>query len=342
MPAILGGPSPRLRGTRVPKGREAHRGRSIPAPAGNTKTIFSGLRPRSVHPRACGEHPRRPGPWTPVCGPSPRLRGTLDTLGLKLLEHRSIPAPAGNTTEKGTSRELSTVHPRACGEHLFHRRRQTYAPGPSPRLRGTPVDVAVEVSGTRSIPAPAGNTSHLRIPRRKGPVHPRACGEHAVATRRYSSQTGPSPRLRGTQARHTRWAGICRSIPAPAGNTVVIIKTRIAPSVHPRACGEHSATRQRTLRNCGPSPRLRGTRHVQGDDTVPDRSIPAPAGNTLPGPWARATRSVHPRACGEHRNSGLYFTAILGPSPRLRGTRRVRVREHRGQRSIPAPAGNTS
>ena len=71
----------------------------------------------------------------------------------------------------------------------------------------------------------------------------------------------------------------------------------------------------------GPSPRMRGTPRKASGDRRSERSIPAHAGNTAT-PSARcATRSVHPRACGEH----------------IGGLSRI---EHQ-VRSIPAHAGNT-
>ncbi len=72
-----------------------------------------------------------------------------------------------------------------------------------------------------------------------------------------------------------------------------------------------------------------------------DRFIPAPAGNTTPAGHRPGQRSVHPRACGEHRKSPKLSTGSYGSSPRLRGTPYDPHRDTVERRFIPAPAGNT-
>ena len=91
------GSSPRLRGTR--QGREAggHRGRFIPAPAGNTRVMPSRAILSAVHPRACGEHGGPEGAYKHHAGSSPRLRGTHVHGAGRVGWARFIPAPAGNT-----------------------------------------------------------------------------------------------------------------------------------------------------------------------------------------------------------------------------------------------------
>ena len=51
---------------------------------------------------------------------------------------------------------------------------------------------------------------------------------------------------------------------------------------------------------------------------------------------------VHPRACGEHAAGALRLLAIIGSSPRLRGTLSNVRRINPIHRFIPAPAGNTT
>ena len=215
-------------------------------------------------------------------GSSPRLRGTL------LLDAASS---AGRS-----------VHPRACGEHIWSLHRATHWRGSSPRLRGTRcIARALQSVRYRFIPAPAGNTPRSSggkgrftrfIPAPAGntvariawvlctAVHPRACGEHAICAYQ-RLQCG-------------------RFIPAPAGNTASCTWRALIQSVHPRACGEHRKLRCHTRSIGGSSPRLRGTRHNA-----------ACANLTAVGssPRLRGTRSeagdcavmaVHPRACGEH------------------------------------------
>ena len=52
---------------------------------------------------------------------------------------------------------LTTVHPRACGEHKSSISLPNPSTGSSPRLRGTLLDTGSQAFGLRFIPAPAGN-----------------------------------------------------------------------------------------------------------------------------------------------------------------------------------------
>ena len=91
----------------------------------------------------------------------------------------------------------------------------------------------------------------------------------------------------------------------------------------------------------GSSPLARGTLLGVRRQPLPERFIPARAGNTSWGSTARGTASVHPRSRGEHDELGQYRWVVSGSSPLARGTR---APEHRGEvlpRFIPARAGNT-
>ena len=70
------------------------------------------------------------------------------------------------------------------------------------------------------------------------------------------------------------------------------------------------------------------------------RFIPAPAGNMYDRQGCNGGSPVHPRACGEHLTMRRFIFALIGSSPRLRGTSLDnRVPDLLG-RFIPAPAGN--
>ena len=71
------------------------------------------------------------------------------------------------------------------------------------------------------------------------------------------------------------------------------------------------------------------------------RFIPARAGNTSRWPSMRSRHTVHPRACGEHGRKLQEAGSGYGSSPRVRGTRYVRLLFDPG-RFIPARAGNTT
>ena len=254
------GSSPRVRGT--PFGPSTIRAmtRFIPACAGNTAGASSSVAIPPVHPRVCGEHhaARRIPPPKTV---HPRVCGEhASHCTAAVAEQRFIPACAGNTVSRSSI--VSSLN------------------GSSPRVRGTPVQLAPERVYYWFIPACAGNTRPGN--RRPAPdtVHPRVCGEH-------QNRCAPHP------ARH-------RFIPACAGNTRTPHDLRPFDSVHPRVCGEHSSRIQPMPGTRGSSPRVRGTRRPAARRRASCRFIPACAGNTISQRLLTENKPVHPRVCGEH------------------------------------------
>ncbi len=234
----------------------------------------------------------------------------------------------------------STVHPRACGEHLARFLRNHKPHGSSPRLRGTSRPAIVIGVGLRFIPAPAGNIGRPSCWPIHPSVHPRACGEHLGCRRRSCAAVGSSPRLRGTFCYQGLERHYLRFIPAPAGNIGDPRENATIATVHPRACGEHSRIVLVEVVYLGSSPRLRGTFGHQADEFLHRRFIPAPAGNICVALMFQNQLAVHPRACGEHFLQGRLQEGIFGSSPRLRGTSLRRACCRTPCRFIPAPAGN--
>ena len=74
---------------------------------------------------------------------------------------------------------------------------------------------------------------------------------------------------------------------------------------------------------------------------VVKRFIPAYAGNTEYSFRNPASRSVHPRVCGEHARYLEFIPAFDGSSPRMRGTLVNEADDRAEFRFIPAYAGNT-
>ena len=213
------GSSPRVRGTLQNIVANLGAGRFIPARAGN---IVAGLSPwtrYAVHPRACGEHRRPARSRTSAAGSSPRVRGTFQAGAAGGLLGRFIPARAGNIILQSRKHILSTVHPRACGEHEARQQLISQA--------------------QRFIPARAGNMIPIPAGGRVTPVHPRACGEHLFNLTIKTLYNGSSPRVRGTSVFLDRDQVHVRFIPARAGNIEAKECNPPAGSVHPRACGEH-------------------------------------------------------------------------------------------------------
>ena len=114
---VKDGSSPRVWGTLQLVIDHVFHGRFIPTRVGNTLARITSSVIVTVHPHACGEHPKIKS--TDVChaGSSPRVWGTLPTDRRGVTPHRFIPTRVGNTwASEGWSAEKA-VHPHACGEH---------------------------------------------------------------------------------------------------------------------------------------------------------------------------------------------------------------------------------
>ena len=180
------------------------------------------------HPRVCGEHFDWSLRKAAGSGSSPRMRGTLSNIRLRVQPPRD--------------------HPRVCGEHLptasvFHP-----LTGSSPRMRGTPWWSTDHMARLGIIPAYAGNTQYpTGISRNKGD-HPRVCGEHPYRIIPIPEDMGSSPRMRGTLVVPVVYHVPRGIIPAYAGNTDHGRSTASNPWDHPRVCGEHVFdSRQKTV-----------------------------------------------------------------------------------------------
>ena len=151
------GSSPRLRGTLFSGIHTFPRWRFIPALAGNICRQRTRTRVLPVHPRACGEHDPVTSTAPGINGSSPRLRGTSGGTTTTPVFYRFIPALAGNICCWKKNPTSCSVHPRACGEHVFQQRICVAFGGSSPRLRGTFCISVNKRPVDRFIPALAGN-----------------------------------------------------------------------------------------------------------------------------------------------------------------------------------------
>ena len=333
------GPSPRVRGSQgVSQGADERPG-SIPACAGKPGSTPGGRPGRGVHPRVCGEALRADPRGVRAQGPSPRVRGSRHPVAADRGGVGSIPACAGKPCASNSRSSETTVHPRVCGEAVEWLRDQGLVEGPSPRVRGSLQSPRSATMRLRSIPACAGKPRHPRSRGCRRWVHPRVCGEAASAGVICAKSEGPSPRVRGSPRQaddaHVR-AG---SIPACAGKPISNRFLFILCGVHPRVCGEAAAAGSAAESKRGPSPRVRGSRRV--DDRRPQRggSIPACAGKPRTPVFSASTNRVHPRVCGEACPPRIVATMATGPSPRVRGSRRMFDSFRLGAGSIPACAG---
>ena len=228
------------------------------------------------------------------------MRGTLGFAPVFPSVFGIIPAYAGNTKLPAGRHRIQRDHPRVCGEHPYRIIPIPEDMGSSPRMRGTPANVAGSDHKTGIIPAYAGNTSSMPSKVQPPRDHPRVCGEHSFTDIEDMGYTGSSPRMRGTLFTGTVTDDGSGIIPAYAGNTGSRNSNDGYTGDHPRVCGEHYGVSPFTPCALGSSPRMRGTPLMLELAQSYARIIPAYAGNTFAlVPYASARRD-HPRVCGEH------------------------------------------
>ena len=165
---------------------------------------------------------------------------------------------------------FDSVHPRGCGERSSAMRSRRAVFGSSPRVRGTqPPQLPRRPSRRFRGPAGAENASAASAPPRRGPVHPRGCGERIEKGVTYAESLidGFIPAGAGNAASfalradrrepvHPRGCGerVPAAAPAPTGR-----------AVHPRGCGERGRVKSITSPTVGSSPRVRGTHERTGE-----------------------------------------------------------------------------
>ena len=119
------------------------------------------------------------------------------------------------------------------------------------------------------------------ISSRSRSVHPRVCGEQAQWGDTIESDSGSSPRVRGTVHLQAQDRPSRRFIPACAGNSIAIGIRQGSRPVHPRVCGEQREDLEVLALDLGSSPRVRGTDVTDPNLVIFDRFIPACAGNSF-------------------------------------------------------------
>ena len=213
--------------------------------------------------------------------------------------------------------------------------------GSSPLARGTQGAVVLWLALARLIPARAGNTGGGVICWYHSTAHPRSRGEHRLEPLNLILECGSSPLARGTRAGTYSFRPPPRLIPARAGNTSGRGYHPGEEPAHPRSRGEHVRFPTSCLYSSGSSPLARGTRIDELGDKTNSRLIPARAGNTRSTTRSTRRRPAHPRSRGEHTPRAHIDYSAAGSSPLARGTLHIQIIAHRGDRLIPARAGNT-
>ena len=189
-------------------------------------------------------------------------------------------------------------------------------------MRGTPELELDYLRRDGIIPAYAGNTIVFSFLQSRTRDHPRVCGEHWHRRCGRCRSRGSSPRMRGTPDFVIVKATQGGIIPAYAGNTNNMPPYLSVYVDHPRVCGEHEKALARRRPAAG--------------------IIPAYAGNTASLYRSDIRERDHPRVCGEHALLARLRLALLGSSPRMRGTLALDCESRFCGGIIPAYAGNTA
>ena len=273
-----------------------------------------------VHPRSRGERPNCNSGPPFGCGSSPLARGTHCVRVPVHLDHRFIPARAGNACTGRRCGCPCAVHPRSRGE------------------RGS--GIAARSGDQRFIPARAGNARGSVCNPRRLAVHPRSRGERNAEPYDAPNPAGSSPLARGTPLLEIHGDFKSRFIPARAGNAWPAACGCRARTVHPRSRGERGGEGEKVLLLAGSSPLARGTLQQRQRHRSNERFIPARAGNARRDAAAPAGSPVHPRSRGERRATSAALSPCCGSSPLARGTPDRPTARDMESRFIPARAGN--
>ena len=171
-------------------------------------------------------------------------------------------------------------HPRGCGAHEQLLPMCAPCSGSSPRVRGSLSALLVANAAPGIIPAGAGltHTAGENLPAARD--HPRGCGAHYLMRSAVWSDSGSSPRVRGSRTNPPaliRHPGI---IPAGAGLTANKPLSMASTWDHPRGCGAHVVVVHVYDSFPGSSPRVRGSPEQDACQLAPTGIIPAGAGLT--------------------------------------------------------------
>ena len=272
--------------------------RIIPAHAGQTRSRSPHSSPYPDHPRACGANLIAAVALILAFGSSPRMRGKLLHHRVRAVDHRIIPAHAGQTYAADRAGIRWADHPRACGANALRKLNRNTSTGSSPRMRGKRRFSICDIIGHRIIPAHAGQTRFAGLYPYSRTDHPRACGANAFVAMRRTLMNGSSPRMRGKRSGRCRFPLLLRIIPAHAGQTVPSWVAVMGGADHPRACGANCGLNRPVSVATGSSPRMRGKLHGVAVLLHNQRIIPAHAGQTRSHHTISGRHTDHPRACG--------------------------------------------
>ena len=174
-----------------------------------------------------------------------------------------------------------------------------WARGLSPRVRGNQRLNLPDADNRRSIPACAGEPTLAFRAGIARAVYPRVCGGTGAVTRLVVSQSGLSPRVRGNPGQEELLLRQNGSIPACAGEPILILVSPRQPPVYPRVCGGTDGTSGATRLRVGLSPRVRGAHNPAVVTGGVCGLSPRVRGNRIPVDAGTSTTGSIPACAGE-------------------------------------------
>ena len=177
--------------------------------------------PVGLSPRVRGNHAEELS-RRETDGSIPARAGELPCASISPGIMGSIPARAGEPIPRWSRNGRLRVYPRACGGTCPACSRFNPVPGLSPRVRGNRGQVVPCARDQGSIPARAGEPLSRSRKSKTRRVYPRACGGTAARLGLVTASKGLSPRVRGNRWRRMTSPVRRGSIPARAGEPLVI------------------------------------------------------------------------------------------------------------------------
>ena len=231
------GPSPLARGKHDKKAPTNVAQGTIPARAGETRTLAPSFQPMGDHPRSRGGNLDIGADGGVGEGPSPLARGKRRRCSMSALLNGTIPARAGETQAQDGIDCQTEDHPRSRGGNCPPCCSAISSGGPSPLARGKLRHCAEALLLKGTIPARAGETDSYRLRAASFRDHPRSRGGNRACACRMARSMGPSPLARGKRSPRSRCRLRTGTIPARAGETVLHLAAGAVVRDHPRSRG---------------------------------------------------------------------------------------------------------
>ena len=242
-------------------------------------------------------------PRNRATGSSPLARGLPGHVSIRRRSLRIIPARAGFTVNYSSRSMRVGDHPRSRGVYSQLRTKVPNPHGSSPLARGLRLRRPAGAADLRIIPARAGFTAFEASADGHGTDHPRSRGVYERAISTDDLLAGSSPLARGLLTEATPQAMRFRIIPARAGFTTVISRSRWSNRDHPRSRGVYKMVDYISKQIKGSSPLARGLPVGTVRTAILCRIIPARAGFTWRPRRAATTEPDHPRSRGVYYRS---------------------------------------